>query len=55
MDEGDEAAVRTGSRSAVDQFEAALAEVFENGREVGDAIGDVMEPGSAPIEEAGDW
>jgi hypothetical protein len=53
VDEGDEAAVGAGTGFAINEFEAAAREIGENGFEVRDTIGDVVEAGAALGEDAG--
>lgn len=54
MEERDAMAVSARAWRSVDQLEAALLERAESGDDVGDTIGDVVQPGAALFEEAAD-
>lgn len=54
VDEGDEAAVRAFARFAIDQFDARRLQLAKGGGEVGDSVGQVMQSGTAALEEARD-
>lgn len=55
MDEGDAPAAGTPARNFVDEPVAGLPAALERRVEIGDPIADVMNAGTPPLQESGDW